>query len=101
MMIQTFYVKNTGLNLKCGYLLLFSQINVRENGKAMKNGQSRDTGIARHKTQIEDKQNTIHRTKTNKVQCKRWGTYIKVNWNSKANKNKCKVKDENEMGLFL
>jgi hypothetical protein len=69
-MIQTFYIKNTGLNLKCGYLLLFSQINVRENGKAIKNGQSRDTGIARHKTQIEDKtkHNIQNKDKQSKIQ---------------------------------
>jgi hypothetical protein len=73
-MIQTFYIKNTGLNLKCGYLLLFSQINVRENGKAIKNGQSRDTGIARHKTQIEDKtkHNIQNKDKQSKIKKMRY-----------------------------
>jgi hypothetical protein len=51
-------------------LLLFSQINVRANGKAIKNGQSRDTGIARHKTQIEDKtkHNIQNKDKQSKIQ---------------------------------
>jgi hypothetical protein len=42
----------------CRLNSLLILINVRENGREIKNGQHRDTGNIEHKTQNKDKQNT-------------------------------------------
>ena len=47
---------------------MIKSINVRENRRAINNGQSRDTGNIGHKTQNEDKQNKKNTTQKTEKQ---------------------------------
>jgi hypothetical protein len=89
--MTTFQVQTGILNLEClnhhEFILELSTQNMFEKWYVKCINKKQDTDRRQNKTQYTEQRQTKYNTK--------------VNWDSKANKTKCKVKDENEMGLFL